>query len=114
MIYRIHVLWLALLLVEFSFSQQTLADAYNSMLKSNPALQAAQLRVQSRNEAVNALKGARLPKVDISAGYQYLTEIARMQLDIPPFLPGMSPVSLDRPLGDHDKTELGITASYPL
>lgn len=92
----------------------SLQDAWEQMLQAHPAVKAAEARMSSKEAGLAAVKATRLPKVDASATYQYNTELARTRLEIPALAPGMQPISRELTVGDHDRMELGVTATYPL
>jgi outer membrane protein TolC len=50
--------------------------------------------------------------VDASAGYQYTSALSELQITLPAMAPGAAPISIDKELGTHDRTDLGLTATY--
>jgi outer membrane protein TolC len=91
---------------------EPLAGAWRAMASGNLEVQSAEARLQAGQEAVAAARSTRLPRVDLSGSYQYTTEVANMDLQLPALIPGGSAMSLHKELGDHDRAEMGVLASY--
>jgi outer membrane protein TolC len=106
-------LW-ALLLGSSAYAGGNLAQAWQHLLDTNPALKASQAKQQSRMASIDAVKATRLPRLDATATYQVTSETSRIQLQMPALVPGATPITLDKSLGDHDRAELGLTASYAI
>lgn len=90
----------------------SLQPAWAELCKSHPALKAAQARNRSQQESVQSAKSQTLPRVDAAASYQYTTAVPILDITVPSPIPGAQGMSLSRDLGDHDRTELGLTASW--
>lgn len=91
---------------------EPLAGAWASLEQSHPERQALRERVQARAEGVAQAKSSRLPWVDLTGSYQYTTELASMDFQLPAMAPGAPPVAVHKDLGDHDRAEAGVLASY--
>lgn len=91
-----------------------LATAWEQMLRSHPALKVAESRKAARDAGLTAVRAAQLPRVDASANYQYNSELVRTRMEIPALSPGMQSVDRELTVGDHDRAELGVTATYAL
>lgn len=105
----IFILWLPF----STYPQSAFKNAWENTLKTQPALQASVYRLKAKEAGLGAARAQMLPKLDATANYQYLTETAHLQITIPT-APPAPPISMNKELGDHDKAELGITASYAL
>jgi len=84
-----------------------LNQAWQSILAKHPSIQAASEKIKSREASANSLKATQLPKLDASASYQYTSEVAQFNIPIPAVAAAM-------PQGSHNRSELGITASYAI
>lgn len=89
----------------------TLAPAWQSLLATHPAVAASQSREEARRSAIAGTRASLLPRLDATAGYQYVTEVPSLDLTLP-IGPGGKPVSMHKELGTNSRTDLGLTASY--
>jgi outer membrane protein TolC len=90
----------------------TLHEAQDILFKENPDLAVLRLEADRAREQVREAKAAWYPSVDALGNYSYTTETPHFQLNIPGVnIPGFNE---NRPIGDHDRTELGVDASYAL
>lgn len=103
-----------LLLGAASLWAQNLHTAWDHMMQNHPLQVAGEAKRQSYLAHVAALEAQRLPKLDAFANYQYQTQVPQTQIQIPALAPGMAPLSQKITLGDHDRSEIGATLSYPL
>lgn len=87
----------------------TLGEAQVQLFRDNPDLSVLKLEVERAEDQVREARAAWLPSVDAMATYGYTTETSRLQLNLPPPIP-----PIDRALGDHDRVETGVDASYAL
>lgn len=90
----------------------TLREAQDILVRENPDLTVMKLEVERAEDQVREARAAWLPSVDALANYGYTTETSRLALDLP--LPPPAGTHIDRPIGDHDRMEAGLDASYPL
>jgi len=107
--------WSAALLLTatgaFAQCPSTLAPAWQNLLATHPAVASSQSREEARRSAVAGTRASLLPRLDATAGYQYVTEVPSLDLTLP-LGPGGTPVSMHKELGTHNRTDLGLTASY--
>jgi outer membrane protein, adhesin transport system len=89
----------------------SLGSAWQSLLATHPAVAASKSREDARSSAVVGARASLLPRLDATAGYQYVTEVPSLDLTLP-IGPGGKPVSLHKELGTNNRTDLGLTASY--
>jgi len=89
----------------------TLAPAWQSLLATHPAVAASQSREEARALAVAGTRASLRPRLDATAGYQYVTEVSSLDLTLP-IGPGGKPVTMHKELGTNSRTDLGLTASY--
>lgn len=90
----------------------TLGEAQAILFRDNPDLAVLKLEVERAEDQVREARAAWLPSVDASGTYGYTTETSRLQLDLP--FPPPAGTHIDRALGDHDRVEAGLDASYAL
>lgn len=90
----------------------TLHEAQESLFRSNPDLAIQQLEVERAQVQVREAKAAWSPSLDAVGNYAYTTERSHLQLDLP--FPPPGGTHIDRPLGDNDKAEVGVDASWAL
>ncbi|HSQ40695.1 MAG TPA: TolC family protein, partial [Fibrobacteraceae bacterium] len=87
-----------------------LSPAWVHLLANHPALQSAEAKRASQQASLDAAQAAKLPRLDASASYQLNSAVPKLHLEIP-LATGQTMV-VDRDMGDHDRAELGVTASY--
>lgn len=90
----------------------SLHQAQEILFKDNPDLAVQRLEVERSEDQLKEAKAAWLPSVDALGNYSYTTETGHLKLDLP--FPPPNGTSIDRAIGDHDKVEFGVDASYPL
>ncbi|MDB5105567.1 MAG: hypothetical protein JWP91_3256 [Fibrobacteres bacterium] len=90
----------------------SLHEAQEILFRDNADLAVLRLEVERAEAQAQESKAAWFPSVDAIGSYSYTTETPRLKLDLP--LPPPGGTHLDRALGDHDKVELGVDATYPL
>lgn len=90
----------------------TLHEAQDRLFAGNPDLAIMRLEVKRAEGQVGEAKSAWSPSLDAVGNYAYTTEQSRLQLDLP--FPAPGGTHIERPLGDHDKAEVGVDASWPL
>ncbi len=90
----------------------TLHDAQEILLRDNPDLSVLRLEVERAEAQVQESQAAWFPSLDAIASYSYTSETPHLKLDLP--FPPPDGTHLNRALGDHDKVELGVDATYPL
>jgi outer membrane protein TolC len=90
----------------------TLSEAQAALFRDNPDLAVLKLEVERAEDQVREARAAWLPSVDALGTYSYATETNRLQLDLP--FPPPAGTHIDRALGDHDRVETGVDASYAL
>jgi outer membrane protein TolC len=90
----------------------TLGEAQARLFRGNPDLAVLKLEVERAQDQVAEARSAWLPSVDALGSYGYTTETSRLQLDLP--FPPPAGTHIDRSLGDHDRVETGLDASYVL
>lgn len=106
------ILPIALLTAACSGHALTLHEAQEVLFKNNPDLAVMRLEVERAQDQLQEAQASWLPSVDALANYSYATEVSRLQLTLP--VGGGGGLPIDRTLGDHDKIEFGLDASYPL
>jgi outer membrane protein TolC len=102
----------AILLAHGQARALTLAEAQAALFRDNPDLSVLRLEVERAEAQVREARAAWLPSVDVMGSYAYTTETSHLSLDLP--LPPPVGPHLDRAIGDHDRVETGLDASYPL
>jgi outer membrane protein TolC len=102
----------ALLLAAAAPRALTLREAQDILVRDNPDLIVMKLEVERAEDQMREARAAWLPSVDALASYGYTTETSRLSLDLP--LPPPAGTKIDRPIGDHDRVEAGVDASYPI
>lgn len=95
-------------------SGQSLSAAWESLLAKNQMLQAASFRSSAREAEYREACAAWWPRIDANASYQLTSKAASMELSLPSFVPGGAPMIMDKTLGDKDKMDASITATYPV
>ncbi len=90
----------------------TLGEAQAKLFRDNPDLAVLKLEIERAEDQVAEARAAWLPSIDALGTYSYTTETSRLQLDLPFPLPNGT--HMDRALGDHDRVESGVDASYAL
>lgn len=90
----------------------TLGEAQARLFRDNPDLAVLKLEIERAQDQVAEARAAWLPSLDALGSYAYTTETSRLQLDLP--FPPPGGTHIDRPLGDHDRVETGLDASYAL
>jgi outer membrane protein TolC len=90
----------------------TLHEAQETLIRDNPDLAVLKLEVERAQDQALEARAAWLPSVDALGSYGYTTETSRLSLDLP--FPPPAGTHIDRPIGDHDKVEAGVDASYAL
>ena len=91
---------------------QDLAPAWTSMLSQNSEARAAQARYEAQKENIASAQATRWPRVDFSSSYQYSTEVSSLDISLPVSGPGNPPLELHKQLGDHDRMDVSLLASY--
>jgi len=91
-----------------------LAESWRNLEATHPALAANRQRVVAREEAVTQARASLMPRLDATGSWQYVSEVPTLSLSIPSPLPGGRPIAMERELGDHDRVEAGLTASWVL
>lgn len=95
----------------FAQCPSALTPAWQSLLATHPAVAAGKSREEAHTLAVAGTRALLLPRLDATAGYQYVTEVPSLDLTLP-LGPGATPVAMHKELGTHNRTDLGLTASY--
>ena len=90
----------------------TLREAQAILMRSNPDLAILKLEVERAEAQARESRAAWFPSVDAVGSYSYTSETPRLNLDLP--FPPPGGTRIDRALGDHDKAEVGLDATYPL
>jgi outer membrane protein TolC len=90
----------------------TLHDAQAILIRDNPDLAILKLEVERAEAQAQESRAAWFPSVDAVGSYSYTTETPNLKLDLP--IPPPGGTHIDRALGDHDKVEVGLDATYPL
>ena len=90
----------------------TLHDAQTILIRDNPDLAILKLEVERAEAQARESRAAWFPSVDAVGSYSYTTETPHLKLDLP--FPPPGGTHIDRALGDHDKMEIGLDATYPL
>jgi outer membrane protein TolC len=90
----------------------TLRQAQDILFRDNPDLAILKLETERSESQVDEARAAWLPSVDALGNYGYTSEVSRLKLDLP--FPPPAGTSIDRPIGDHDKMEAGVDATWPL
>lgn len=103
---------LALLLAPGRPQALTLGEAQAALFRDNPDLAVLKLEVERAEDQVKEARAAWLPSVDVLGSYAYTTETSHLNLDLP--FPSPAGTHLNRAVGDHDRVETGLDASYPL
>lgn len=93
---------------------QDLSASWSVLLATHPAVAASHEREAAREAAVDGAKASLWPRIDATGSWQYNTEVSRLQLALPAMAPGAQPIAIDRELGDHDRVETGLQASWTL
>lgn len=88
-----------------------LGAAWQNLLATHPAVAASTSREEARALAVAGTRASLLPRLDATAGYQYVSEVPSLDLTLP-LGAGGKPVTMHKELGTHNRTDLGLTASY--
>jgi outer membrane protein TolC len=100
--------WLPVLLFLMGYSQaQSIREAVDLALRNNPTINAQRedwQRAQFQNKSVWR---STLPKLDFDASYRHVTDVAQIEMPIPP-------AGKTIRLGAYDTYDSGITASYVL
>lgn len=91
-----------------------LAASWKSLLATHPGVAASREREKAREAAWEGSAASLWPRVDATGSWQYNTETPRLQLALPSVVPGTPPLAIDRELGDHDRVETGVQASWVL
>lgn len=91
---------------------QDLAPAWKTMLSQNSEARTAQARYEAQKENVASVQATRWPRVDFSSSYQYSTEVSSLDISLPVTGPGNPPLELHKQLGDHDRIDVSLLASY--
>ncbi len=89
-----------------------LHQAQEVLFRDNPDLSILRLEIERAQDQVQESQAAWLPSVDALGNYTYTTEVSHLKLDLP--IPPPTGTHLDRPIGDHDKVEVGFDVTYPL
>lgn len=97
-----------------SLGAQNLRTAWENMMQQHPQQVAGEAKRQSHHAQLAALESQKLPKLDVFANYQYQTQAPKTEIHLPALAPGMAPLSQEITLGDHDRSEIGATISYPV
>jgi outer membrane protein TolC len=90
----------------------TLREAQAILIRDNPDLAILKLEVERAEAQAQETKAAWFPSVDAVGSYSYTSETPRLKLDLP--IPPPAGTHIERELGDHDKVEVGVDATYPL
>ncbi|HKP98229.1 MAG TPA: TolC family protein [Fibrobacteria bacterium] len=90
----------------------SLHDAQEILFKDNPDLTVMRLEVERSESQLQEAKAAWLPSLDAIGNYTYTSEVSHLTLNLP--IPPPNGTQMDRPIGDHDKAELGLDAGYAL
>lgn len=101
-------------LVATACTPHPLAAAWSHLEATHPALAAARERETAREEAVAQTGASLLPRLDATGSWQYVSEVPSLELTLPSPVPGARPIAMERELGDHDRIEAGLTASWVL
>ncbi len=98
-----------LLLGKTSLYALSLHDAQTQLFKGNLDLAILDLQKSQLTEAKSEAQAIWHPSIDAFGNYNYTTEVGHLTL---PLQPPLQPIQ--RELGDHDRMEFGIDATYPL
>lgn len=90
----------------------SLHQAQEILFRDNPDLAIMRLEVERSEDQLQEAKAAWLPSLDALGNYSYTTETSHLKLDLP--IPPPNGTSIDKAIGDHDKVELGLDASYAI
>ncbi|MEO7424703.1 MAG: TolC family protein [Fibrobacteria bacterium] len=85
----------------------SLHQAQEILFQDNPDLSIQRLEIERSQEQLSEAKAAWLPSLDALGNYSYTTEVSHLKLNL-------GGANIDRAIGDHDKMELGVDASYAL
>lgn len=88
--------------------------AWDLVAKNHPALAAARSREEARALSVAATKASLWPRLDATGSWQYVSEVPELRIALPLTLPDGSSPQIRRTLGDHDRAEAGLQASWTL
>ncbi|MCB9495364.1 MAG: TolC family protein [Fibrobacteria bacterium] len=91
---------------------QPLAASWKSLLETHPGIQAMDRRVEAREASVQEATSGFWPRLDATASYQVASETPRLSLEMPTPVPGMAPLKIERDMGDADRAEAGLEASW--
>ena len=91
-----------------------LRDAWGHVVKDHPALAAARSREEARQMSVAATNASLWPRLDATGSWQYVSEVPELRIALPLTLPDGSSPEIRRSLGDHDRAEAGLQASWTL
>ncbi len=89
-----------------------LHQAQEILLSENPDLTILKLEVEKANSQIEETRASFYPSIDAVSNYSYTSETPKLRLDLP--FPAPGGTHIDRELGDHDKMEFGIDATYPI
>jgi outer membrane protein len=90
----------------------SLHEAQLILFRNNPDLAILNLEIERADAQVEEAGAAWLPSVDALGSYAYTTETGHLKLDLP--FPPPGGTRIDRPIGDNDRVEAGVDASYAL
>ena len=110
--YPISALAAALLATAPGTRALTLHEAQEQLFRGNPDLAVLQLEVERAEDQTQEARAAWLPSIDAAGSYGYTSETSRLKLDLP--FPPPAGTTINKPIGDHDRVELGLDANYAL
>ncbi len=90
----------------------SLREAQEILFRDNPDLSIMQMEIERSQDQLAEAKAAWLPSVDALGNYSYTTETSHLKLTLP--FPPPNGTNLDKAIGDHDKVEFGVDASYAI
>lgn len=108
------VLVLASGVLQAACPDPVLREAWDLVVKNHPALAAARSREEAREMSVAATNASLWPRLDATGSWQYVSEVPELRLALPLALPDGSSPEIRRSLGDHDRAEAGLQASWTL
>jgi outer membrane protein TolC len=92
----------------------TLRESWDQVAKNHPALAASRSREEARAMSVAATNASLWPRLDATGSWAYVSEVPELELSLPLTLPDGTSPRIRRTLGDHDRAEAGLQASWTL
>lgn len=91
-----------------------LRDSWDLVARNHPALAASRAREEARAMSVASTGASLWPRLDATGSWQTVSEVPELELSLPLTLPDGSSPRIRRTLGDHDRAEAGLQASWTL